>query len=270
MAEIRTPLIHHGGKWNMAKHIIARFPEHRIYVEPFCGSCAVLLQKPKSFVEIVNDKDDVIVEVFKALRDHPLELAAKLWAMPYAKRNWKEPVIDDLEAAALTIAKAKQHYVGSQRTSTFSIDATPAAHKPKADVWGEWHERVIPAAIRLKTVQILCEDAVDVIQRFADNEHALIYIDPPYVGHEKEYRLTVDYQALIGACLNAKAKIVVSEFAEGEKYWPADWRRETIQTTGRSKTGRHGKAKVNTEYLIFNFAPTGKQSHGADRGSDAT
>jgi DNA adenine methylase len=249
----RTPLNHHGAKWNMAPDIIATFPEHRIYVEPFCGSCAVLLRKPRSFVEIINDKDDIIVNIFRTLRDHPLELAAKLWATPYAKRNWASPPNDDIERAAMEIAKTKQYYVGSQKTSTFSIDATAAAHRPKADVWGDWHERIIPAAARLKAVQILCEDGISVVNRFAADPDALIYIDPPYVGHEAEYRCAVDYPALVASCVGAKAKIVVSEFAEGETAWPSDWRRQTIVTTGRARTGKHGKAKKNLEYLIFNW-----------------
>lgn len=254
--KIRTVLAHHGGKWSMAEEIIKRFPPHRIYVEPFCGSCSVLLQKPKSFVEIVNDRDDTIVSIFRALREHPLELATKLWAVPYAKRNWAEAPRDRLEEAALAIAQAQQFYLGAQKTSTFVVDATAAAHKPKSDVWAEWHERVFPAAARLKTVQILCEDAVEVVKRFGQEPEALLYVDPPYIGHEDEYRHQVNYADLVDACRDAKAKIVVSESTEGALRWPAEWRREVLIRTGRSGAGRHKKSKKNEEYLIFNFGPT--------------
>lgn len=239
----------------MAKHIVKHFPEHKIYIEPFCGSCSVLFAKPKSFVEIVNDRDDTIVNVFKTLRDDPLILAAKLWAMPYAQRNWAFPTDCDAEKAALAIAQAKQFYIGNQTTSTFSVDACAAAHKPKSEVWSDWHDRVIPAASRLKSVQILNRDAIEVIERFKGNPEALIYIDPPYKGHEKEYRYKVDYQKMIDACVDTKAKIMVSEFEQGAALWPCSFHRKTFQVTGRSKTGRHGKAKMNTEYLLFNFTP---------------
>lgn len=245
--------MHHGAKWQSAKHIVKHFPNHKIYVEPFCGSCSVLFAKEKSFVEIVNDIDDVIVNIFKHLRDDPLTLAAKLWAMPYAQKNWSFQSDCQAEAAALAIAKAKQFYIGNQSTSTFSIDTTAAAHKPKSDVWSEWHDRVLPAAARLKTVQILNRDALQVIEKFKSRSEVLIYIDPPYYGHEKEYKCGVDYDALIDVCGSAEAKIIVSEFEDGASRWPASWRIETFGTTGRSKTGRHGKAKKNTEFLLFNF-----------------
>lgn len=252
---MKAIIMHHGAKWQSAKHIVKHFPPHRIYVEPFCGSCSVLFAKEKSFVEIVNDSDDTIVNVFKRLRDDPLTLASKLWAMPYAQKNWSFETDCKAEKAALAIAQAKQFYIGNQSTSTFSIDSTAAAHKPKSDVWSEWHDRVLPAAARLKAVQILNRDAITVIEKFKDRPETLIYVDPPYYGHEKEYRYTVNYSALIAACENAQAKIIVSEFAAGAALWPDYWRRESFETTGRSKTGRHGKAKKNTEFLLFNFDP---------------
>ena len=236
-------LMHHGAKWLFAKKLISIFPPHKIYVEPFCGSCSVLFNKPKSFIEVINDSDDIIVNIFKELRDNPLVLAAKLWAMPYAQRNWKFETNCAAEKASLAIAQAKQFYIGNQSTSTFAIDATDAPHKPKSMVWSDWHERVIPAAARLKSVQILNEDAIKTIERFKDQESALIYIDPPYLGHEKEYRKQVDYSALVSICADAKAKIIISEFETGSQLWPGSYYRHTWETTGRSKTGAHGKSK---------------------------
>lgn len=256
-------IMHHGAKWGLAKKISALFPPHRIYVEPFCGSCAVLFAKEKSFVEVVNDRDDTIVNVFKQLRDNPLILAAKLWAMPYAKTNWQFAHEDEAEDAALAIAKAKQFYIGNQNTSTFSIDACAAAHKPKGAVWSEWHSRVIPAAARLKAVQILNKDAIEVIEQFAFNPDALLYIDPPYVGHEREYKYSVDYSRLVSVCAKATAKIVVSEFEAGAARWPDSFQRVHFKVTGRSASGAHRKTKINTEVCLLNFEPKRGTGEGA-------
>jgi len=249
----RAFILHHGGKWAMAKRIVPFMPEHRIYAEPFCGSCSVLFAKPRSFVEVVNDKDDVLVNVFRQLKENPLELLARVWATPYAQSNFTFPTDNAGEQAALAIAKTKQFYLGAQTSSTFSIDAAAVAHKPKANVWAEWHERILPAAARLKTVQILCEDALKTIGRFKDSPDAFIYIDPPYIGHEREYKLSVDYAALIATCHDAKAKIMVSEFERGQSLWPSAWRREVLEVTGRSGAGAHGKTKKNREYLVMNY-----------------
>jgi len=49
------PFTYFGGKTRLAEKIVATFPAHGHYVEPFAGSLAVLLAKPRSRMETVND-----------------------------------------------------------------------------------------------------------------------------------------------------------------------------------------------------------------------
>jgi hypothetical protein len=49
-------------------------PEHTHYVEPFAGSLAVLLAKPRSKMETVNDLDQDLMTFWRVLRDRPDEL----------------------------------------------------------------------------------------------------------------------------------------------------------------------------------------------------
>jgi D12 class N6 adenine-specific DNA methyltransferase len=64
--------------------LIARIP-HRVYIEPYAGSAAVLFAKPRSPVEIINDLDDQVVNFFRVLRDHPAALARACQLTPYAR-----------------------------------------------------------------------------------------------------------------------------------------------------------------------------------------
>jgi DNA adenine methylase len=251
---VKIPFLRYGGKSTLAKWIISYFPEHRVYMEPFCGSCSVLLAKKPSFIEFVNDTDDELINVFRTLRSRPEELAALLWATPYSKSNWRDtPVTEDvMERARLAIAESKQFYCGAD-SHTWSVDGCASPHKPKSSVWSDWFLRVLPAAARLKDVQILNEDAIKAIKRVYQDSEALIYVDPPYAGHENEYKMKVDYLSLVAALNEAKAKVIVSEYSSGEAFFQG-WRKEIKETANRAQTGRHKTAgNKKTEILFMNF-----------------
>ena len=68
-----------GSKWSVAKWIIDFFPEHHSYLEPFAGSLAVLMNKPRSHIETVNDLDGNVVNLFHWIRDDPEKLAHEIY-----------------------------------------------------------------------------------------------------------------------------------------------------------------------------------------------
>jgi DNA adenine methylase len=244
----------YGGKSTLAKWIVSHFPEHRVYLEPFCGSCAVLLAKPPSFVEIVNDLDRRIISMFDVLRQRPWELAAILWATPFSPENWRQAKSseDALEEARLLIAEGTQFYCGDGNHSTWA-SGSAAPCKPKPEVWADWSRRILPFAARLKPVQIMCEDAIVCVARVAADPGALIYVDPPYLGRERAYRHRVDMVALVDALRGCRAKVIVSGFVESVALFPG-WHTVQKQVAGRARTGAHKRAsKKNVEYLIANF-----------------
>lgn len=68
-----------GSKWSLADWIISFFPDHHSYLEPFAGSLAVLLNKPRSNIETVNDMDDNVVNLFYQIRKDPERLAREIY-----------------------------------------------------------------------------------------------------------------------------------------------------------------------------------------------
>ena len=71
-----------GGKTRLADWIQSHLPAHNTYVEPFGGSAAVLLNKPRSKVEIFNDKDGDVVNFFEVAREHPRQVSRVLPVRP--------------------------------------------------------------------------------------------------------------------------------------------------------------------------------------------
>jgi DNA adenine methylase len=111
-APTRPVLRYHGGKWRLAPWIISHFPPHRIYTEAFGGAGSVLLRKPRApFVEVLNDLDGEVVNLFRVLRDEQqsAQLCALLWRTPYARAEF----VDSYEVIAAPVEQARRTVVRS-------------------------------------------------------------------------------------------------------------------------------------------------------------
>lgn len=76
---LTAPFPYFGGKRAAAPMIWRAFGSPGVYVEPFCGSCAVLLARPNPAPgkrEIVNDANGMLANVWRALKYAPEEVAA--------------------------------------------------------------------------------------------------------------------------------------------------------------------------------------------------
>lgn len=56
-----------GSKSKFVNKIVDSFPEHNTFVDVFGGSGVVLLNKPQSKIEVYNDIDSRLVNLFKVL-----------------------------------------------------------------------------------------------------------------------------------------------------------------------------------------------------------
>jgi len=76
-AILRAPFPYPGGKSRAAAAVWAAFGDPAVYVEPFAGSCAVLLHRPTTpRVEIVNDLDGFVANFWRAVSADPAAVAA--------------------------------------------------------------------------------------------------------------------------------------------------------------------------------------------------
>ena len=59
-----------GGKRRLAKHILPIFTNHTCYCEPFCGAGALFLMKEPSKVEVINDINSELVNLYRVVQYH--------------------------------------------------------------------------------------------------------------------------------------------------------------------------------------------------------
>lgn len=88
MVRLRPPFPYFGGKQTLGPRIAALLPEHRHYVEPYCGSLAVLLSKEPAPFETVNDLDAELVTFWRVLRERPDELARVCALTPHSRAEY--------------------------------------------------------------------------------------------------------------------------------------------------------------------------------------
>ena len=66
---MRTPISYYGGKQRMIKHILPLIPSHRIYVEPFFGGGSIFFAKGPSYLEVINDINDNVVNFYQVMQN---------------------------------------------------------------------------------------------------------------------------------------------------------------------------------------------------------
>lgn len=189
----RPALRYHGGKWKLADWIVAQFPRHRVYVEPFGGGASVLLRKPRSYAEIYNDLDGEVVNVFRILRDRGDDLRRALELTPFSRAEFMEsyaPHPDPVEQARRTILRSFQRFGSAAvlgEISGFRANSNRSGTTPAHD-WRNYPDHVPAFVARLRGVVIEQTDAVEVMKRH-DGPDTLHYVDPPYVHSTRSQKV---------------------------------------------------------------------------------
>ncbi len=167
-----------GGKTKMRERLVAMFPTHKTYVEPFAGALAVLLGKPRVKCEVVNDLNEELVMFFRYVRLHGDALLAEIDAVLAARREFeffrsREP---DTE-----LGKALAFFF-RQMLSFGGIGESFSRRKDKAPHWGSnvIKQRILAVRERLRRVYIECKPANEVIA-FYDTPETFFFVDPPYI-----------------------------------------------------------------------------------------
>lgn len=269
-APARPALRYHGAKWILARWIVGNLPDdHDSYVEPFGGSAAVLLRKPRSRLEIYNDLDGDVVNFFEVLREREGELIRAIYWTPFAHAEQRlayEPANDPLERARrlyvrsyLTISgPTAQWNSGFRRQKMLSRGRNGFSRMKPAPVSFMETDHLYQVAERLRGVIIEQADALEIIRRY-DNDRALFYIDPPYVAATRKRWASSAYQhemtdgqhrELADALHGCRGMVVLSGY-DGRLYQKlfGDWRRLERQARTNGNT-----AETATESLWLNPA----------------
>jgi len=275
--------------------IVSAIP-HRTYVEPFGGSASLLFAKHPSLIEIYNDLDGDLVNLFRVMRDQEqcTELHRLLTLTPYARAEYAECAATYQDATLSDVERARRYYTvmrqsfGGRFGSGWGFVVT-ASRGGMANTTSNWLgaiDGLQRAHERIQRVQIECRDWRQILATY-DTPDTLFYVDPPYVMETRRdggyaHEMTdADHAALVTALLSLKGAAVVSGYAHPiyDRLTDSGWQRHDFQTSsfaaGRTRhTGIQGEGaatrmQARTETVWVSRGADGHGdlfTHATDRG----
>lgn len=174
-----------GGKRRLAKHILPIFPDHQCYVEPFAGGAALFFLKPPTHVEVLNDINGDLVNLYRVVKHHLEEFVKQFKWLLISRQTYTwlgqtpAETQTDIQRAVAFFYLQKMAFGGKVANQTFGTATTAPPRMNLMRV----EEELSMAHVRLARcfIEHLAWD--DCVKRY-DREHTLFYLDPPYWGTE--------------------------------------------------------------------------------------
>ena len=210
---MNSPINYFGGKSNLAKTIIERIPKHRCYVEPFAGAAWVFFKKPEAKVEVLNDRDNNIVNLYRVIQYHPEEFLRQFKTLFISRKIFEllqrhdDECMTDIQRAVKWLYILKTSFSGRGVGAAFSYRTTKAPNLNLVDL----EESIIAVHWRLARVLLENLPYQEVLGRY-DRPHTFFYLDPPYYAI-KGYRFNFeakDFEELAAALGQLKGQFLLS------------------------------------------------------------
>lgn len=252
-----TPLVPWiGGKRRLAATILPMFPAHTCYVEAFAGAAALFFNKEPSKVEVLNDINGDLVNLYRVVKHHLDEFTRQFrWALVSREMfKWLQATppetLTDIHRAARFYYLQRLAFGARVTSQTFGTSTTSRVRINLL----RFEEDLSEAHLRLAGTTIERLPWQECIARY-DRPHTLFYLDPPYWGTEGygvEFGLE-QYDQMSEALRTMKGKAIVSvnDIPEMRKaFGGLTTKRVTLTyTVGGGKRAKHGSG----ELVIRNF-----------------
>lgn len=215
---LRPPFGYPGGKIKSVKNIVPILTniDHKVYVEVFGGSAAVLINKPKVKMEVYNDRYSGVVAFYKCIRDPKklFQFCEKVELSIMSKEDWYDfhatwhDCADDVERAFRWYYMLSYSFGGMSRNWGHGKATTGAGKiRDKIPLFWQVHQR-------FEKVQIDNADWRDCIHMY-DSPDTLFYLDPPYIEADNRAcyaHSEINYDDLMGVIRNCQGKVALSGY----------------------------------------------------------
>lgn len=204
-----------GGKSQLAKTIIELMPDHHTYIEVFGGAGWVLFKKTPSKVEVLNDINGDLINLYRILKYHFDAFLSEFDLLLFSRDTFNN--FKSINPKALTdIQRAARFYYivrsafGCEIEGNFSSNAKRSCALKLGE---SLKEHLVTVHQRLEKVTIENQGYDKLIGRMDGSDH-LFYLDPPYFNCENYYGDMVwsqdDFYKLHDILKGIKGKFILS------------------------------------------------------------
>ena len=261
--KLKPPFGYFGSKHRLAIHLCANLPPHNAWVEAFCGSASLTLAKIPAPIEVINDLDKEIINLFRQLRENHENLCKMVELTPYSREELniariKGKKINDLERARRFLVSAMMAIngvFGEERGGfSYSDSYSRTGHDARVNRWNNLPKRLEHVVERLKSVRIENQNTKTLLKKYLNRPATLMYLDPPYFvertnGYNKDANDEKFHRELLKLANKARCMIFISGY-KNELYSQMltknkGWRKKTIKTSTRDSKGKiHKRTEV--------------------------
>lgn len=195
MKKMNSPISWPGGKSNLKRYLVRRFPEHEVYAETFFGAGHCFFWKKKSKAEWINDTNDLLITLWKALKyaEYHEDFIKFLTLHPKSRalfNDYKAILCDPEKYRKLPIAQraAMAYYIIKTAFGTIKVftgDETWGFYPTLRGIDSFYNTDWEGIFSRMKNVNIENRDFRDFMRLFRDvgseKNKTFMYLDPPYM-----------------------------------------------------------------------------------------
>ncbi len=242
-----------GGKSKLKKKIISIMPQHKVYVEPFIGGGSVFFAKEPAELNIINDKDKDIANIYGDMKAVGEKMINKSFQQDKDKfnrflkqtsfKNKEERLYRNLYLSRLSYNGSRKSYIGDTSAKNIRFSREGAGKNLKTTKWKDF--------LNNNNVRIFNTDFKNIIKKY-DSPDTLFYLDPPYSKSETDYDVGgVNPQDVYNSLQNIKGKFILSyDHSPLIKKIFNKYKFRTVNTSYKMSGQRQEGIK---EYLITNF-----------------
>lgn len=175
---MKPPITRMGGKSKLRKTIIEMLPEHKCYIELFFGAGWVYFGKEPSKIEVINDVDKELINLFRTIKYHAPEVE-RLLQYEFSGRDIFEEhknctleYMTEIHRAIRFLYVITQSFAGKGNNYGYGTTTKPGQQIFYKNVLNNLKDR-------LKNTYVENLSFEKIVDKY-DREHSFFFCDPPY------------------------------------------------------------------------------------------